>query len=56
GVESIMSENDRFKRNKKGETAQFVFSEEHKKLVKEGEDWMKDTSGSCMIVTAMIAT
>ncbi|KAI3932429.1 hypothetical protein MKW92_030706 [Papaver armeniacum] len=56
GVESIMSENDRFKRNKKGETAQFVFSEEHKKLVKEGEDWMKDTSGSCMIVTALIAT
>ncbi|KAI3907991.1 hypothetical protein MKW98_003636 [Papaver atlanticum] len=56
GVESIMSENDRFKRNKKGETAQFVFSEEHKKLVKEGEDWMKDTSRSCMIVTALIAT
>ncbi|KAI3932428.1 hypothetical protein MKW92_030705 [Papaver armeniacum] len=26
------------------------------KLVKEGEDWMKDTSGSCMIVTALIAT
>ncbi|XP_026412599.1 uncharacterized protein LOC113308343 isoform X1 [Papaver somniferum] len=56
GVESIMSENDKFKRNKKGETAHFLFTEEHKKLVKEGEDWMKDTSGSCMIVTALIAT
>ncbi|KAI3912002.1 hypothetical protein MKW98_010946, partial [Papaver atlanticum] len=56
GVESILSENDRFRRNKDGHTAQFIFAKEHKDLMKKGEDWMKDTSGSCMIVGALIAT
>ncbi|RZC86945.1 hypothetical protein C5167_030295 [Papaver somniferum] len=56
GVESILSENDRFKRNKNGDTAHFIFTEQHKDLLKKGEDWMKDTSGSCMIVGALIAT
>ncbi|KAI3872871.1 hypothetical protein MKW92_025746, partial [Papaver armeniacum] len=56
GVESILSENDRFKRNKNGDTAHFIFTKEHKDLLKKGEDWMKDTSGSCMIVGALIAT
>ncbi|KAI3889244.1 hypothetical protein MKX03_025999 [Papaver bracteatum] len=56
GVESMMPENDKFKKNRKGYTAQSIFTEEHKQLVKEGEAWMKDTSGSCMIVTALIAT
>ncbi|KAI3839800.1 hypothetical protein MKW98_010105 [Papaver atlanticum] len=56
GVESMMPENDKFKKNRKGYTAQSIFTEEHKQLVKEGEAWMKDTSGSCMVVTALIAT
>ncbi|KAI3897139.1 hypothetical protein MKX03_030807 [Papaver bracteatum] len=56
GVESIISENDKFKRNYKGDTAQLIFSEKHKDLLKKSEDWMKDTSGSCMIVGALIAT
>ncbi|KAI3950985.1 hypothetical protein MKW98_026439 [Papaver atlanticum] len=56
GVESIMPENDKFKKNKEGYTAEIVFTNEHKELLKEGEDWMKDTSGSCMIVAALIAT
>ncbi|KAI3956078.1 hypothetical protein MKW98_027392 [Papaver atlanticum] len=56
GVESIMRENDRYKRNEKGDTARYVFAHEHKDLLKKGEDWMKDTSGSCMIVAALIAT
>ncbi|KAI3845822.1 hypothetical protein MKX03_020319 [Papaver bracteatum] len=43
-------------RNKNGDPAQFVFSEEHKDLLKEGDDWLNDTSGSCMIVAALIAT
>nr|XP_028953458.1 uncharacterized protein LOC114822689 [Malus domestica] len=29
---------------------------EHKGLLKEGKKWMKDTSNSCMIVAALIAT
>ncbi|KAI3871727.1 hypothetical protein MKW92_004737 [Papaver armeniacum] len=56
GVESIISENDKFKRNYKGDTAQLIFTEKHKDLLKKSEDWMKDTSGSCMIVGALIAT
>ncbi|KAI3845826.1 hypothetical protein MKX03_020323 [Papaver bracteatum] len=56
GVESILRESDRLTRNKNGDPAQLVFSEEHKDLLKEGEDWLKDTSGSCMIVAALIAT
>ncbi|KAI3856818.1 hypothetical protein MKX03_014136 [Papaver bracteatum] len=56
GVESIMSENDKLKRNKDGDTAQSIFTEEHKELREKGEAWMKDTSGSCMVVSALIAT
>ncbi|RZC72375.1 hypothetical protein C5167_035572 [Papaver somniferum] len=56
GVEGMMSECDRWQRNKNGDTAQFIFQVEHKDLLKKGEDWMKDTSGSCMIVAALIAT
>ncbi|KAI3950976.1 hypothetical protein MKW98_026430 [Papaver atlanticum] len=55
GVESMLRESDRFTRNTKGDTAQFIFTEAHKDLVKEGQDWLKDTSGSCMIVAALIA-
>ncbi|KAI3967050.1 hypothetical protein MKW92_032863 [Papaver armeniacum] len=56
GIKSIIRESDRFTRNKEGNTAQFIFTEEHKELVKEGQDWLKDTSRSCMIVAALIAT
>ncbi|RZC85702.1 hypothetical protein C5167_026371 [Papaver somniferum] len=55
-VESIMMETDWLKRNKKGDTAQHLFTIEHKDLLKEAENWMKDTSGSCMVVAALIAT
>ncbi|XP_026434633.1 uncharacterized protein LOC113332286 [Papaver somniferum] len=56
GVESIMMETDWYKRNKKGDTAQHLFTIEHKDLLKEAENWMKNTSGSCMVVAARIAT
>ncbi|XP_059657932.1 ankyrin repeat-containing protein ITN1-like [Cornus florida] len=32
------------------------FSKTHEKLVKEGEEWMKDTANSCTIVAALIVT
>ncbi|KAI3897322.1 hypothetical protein MKW92_046991 [Papaver armeniacum] len=56
GVESILRESDRFKRNKKGDTAQIIFTMSHKDLMKEGAEWLQDTSGSCMIVAALVAT
>jgi hypothetical protein len=43
-------------KNQDGKTAWQVFKEEHKELLKEGKDWMKDTSNSCMLVATLIAT
>ncbi|XP_026428786.1 uncharacterized protein LOC113324707 [Papaver somniferum] len=56
GVESIVLRKDRFVRNGDGHTARFLFTENHKELMGKGETWMKDTSGSCMLVGALIAT
>ncbi|KAE9598520.1 hypothetical protein Lal_00020996 [Lupinus albus] len=43
-------------KNQDGKTAWQLFREEHKTLREEGEKWMKDTTNSCMIVAALIAT
>ncbi|XP_071709382.1 uncharacterized protein [Rutidosis leptorrhynchoides] len=37
-------------------TPRMVFTKEHKDLVKEGEAWMKDTSASSTVVSALIVT
>ncbi|KAI3954663.1 hypothetical protein MKW98_019794 [Papaver atlanticum] len=55
-VENTMLQKDRYARNDNGDTAQFLFTEKHKELMKEGETWMKDLSTSCMVVAALIAT
>ncbi|XP_026440909.1 protein ACCELERATED CELL DEATH 6-like isoform X4 [Papaver somniferum] len=56
GIKGILRESDRYTRNENEDTAKFMFTEAHKELVEEGRDWLKDTSGSCMIVGALIAT
>ncbi|KAI3848579.1 hypothetical protein MKX03_029765 [Papaver bracteatum] len=56
GIESMVHPILKHTRNFNGDTAQFVFIEEHKKLVATGEKWMKETSGSCMVVATLIAT
>ncbi|KAI3879831.1 hypothetical protein MKX03_000450 [Papaver bracteatum] len=56
GVEYMIPEKDRFKRNKNGDTAHNIFTKEHKELKESGERWLKDTAGSCMLVAALIAT
>ncbi|KAI3836071.1 hypothetical protein MKW98_016375 [Papaver atlanticum] len=43
-------------RNVDLKTAQYVFTEQHKSLREAGEKWLKDTSGSCMLVATLIAT
>ncbi|XP_030942223.1 ankyrin repeat-containing protein ITN1-like isoform X2 [Quercus lobata] len=43
-------------KNSKNQTPKELFSEEHKKLLKEGEKWMKSTATSCMLVATLIAT
>ncbi|XP_026395901.1 ankyrin repeat-containing protein NPR4-like [Papaver somniferum] len=56
GVENMMLEKNKLKRNAKGDTAHHIFMEEHKELMEKGEKLLKDTSGSCMVVAALIAT
>ncbi|KAI3880247.1 hypothetical protein MKX03_015226 [Papaver bracteatum] len=56
GVESLIPVEDKFRRNRKGFTAQYIFTQQHKKLVEKGGQWMKDTSGSCMVVATLITT
>lgn len=43
-------------RDKSGRTPRMLFTEEHRALVKEGEDWMKSTASSCMLVATLITT
>ncbi|XP_048131768.1 ankyrin repeat-containing protein NPR4-like [Rhodamnia argentea] len=43
-------------RDKNGRTPRMLFTEEHRALVKEGEDWMKSTASSCMLVSTLITT
>lgn len=43
-------------RDKNGRTPRMLFTEEHRALVKEGEDWMKSTASSCMLVATLITT
>ncbi|KAI3447205.1 hypothetical protein Pfo_003870 [Paulownia fortunei] len=42
--------------NNEGKSPKMVFTEEHKNLKEKGEEWMKDTSESCTIAAALIAT
>ncbi|KAH9713595.1 ANK REP REGION domain-containing protein [Citrus sinensis] len=42
--------------NGEDKTPREVFTEEHEKLVEEGEKWMKDTAGSCSVVATLIMT
>lgn len=42
--------------NKDHKTPQALFSEEHEKLRKNGEQWMKKTAESCALVATLIAT
>ncbi|XP_059634155.1 ankyrin repeat-containing protein NPR4-like [Cornus florida] len=43
-------------KNTEGQTPRMLFTQEHKKLVEEGEKWMKDTATSCMLVATLITT
>ncbi|XP_031739060.1 ankyrin repeat-containing protein NPR4 isoform X2 [Cucumis sativus] len=37
-------------------TPRELFSRQHKQLLKDGEEWMKNTANSCMVVATLIAT
>ena len=41
-------------KNSKNQTPKEQFAEEHKKLLKEGEKWMKSTATSCITTKKML--
>ncbi|XP_059438839.1 uncharacterized protein LOC132171523 [Corylus avellana] len=43
-------------RNKKQQTADELFTSQHKKLMKEGQKWIDQTTKACTIVAVLIAT
>ncbi|KAK9293261.1 hypothetical protein L1049_021252 [Liquidambar formosana] len=55
-VENIVQPKFKDMVNFSGKTPRVLFTDEHKKLVKNGEKWMKETAASCMVVGALIAT
>ncbi|CAI9766968.1 unnamed protein product [Fraxinus pennsylvanica] len=54
-VESIVKPKHKQELNSYNKTPKTLFSDEHKKLAKEAESWMKNTAGSSMIVGTLIA-
>ncbi|XP_052203788.1 uncharacterized protein LOC127809127 [Diospyros lotus] len=55
-VEKVVQPMYREMQNKKGQTARSLFISEHEKMKEEGEKWMKETSQSCTVVAALVAT
>ncbi|XP_071735326.1 uncharacterized protein [Rutidosis leptorrhynchoides] len=55
-VEAMIPPSYRERKNKDGLTPYELFTLEHKDLVTQGEQWMKDTANQCMVVAALIAT
>ncbi|XP_031269174.1 ankyrin repeat-containing protein NPR4-like [Pistacia vera] len=55
-VEKVVQPSYRETKNSEGRTPHILFLEEHRRLVREGEKWMKDTASSCMVVATLIAT
>ncbi|PWA96607.1 ankyrin repeat-containing domain, PGG domain protein [Artemisia annua] len=55
-VENFVDPSYKESLNKKGKTPKMIFIEEHKKLLIEAKQWMKDVSSSCSVVAALIIT
>ncbi|PWA34428.1 ankyrin repeat-containing domain, PGG domain protein [Artemisia annua] len=55
-VESMIPPSYREQRNSDGLTPHELFTKEHKDMVTQGEKWMKEIAGQCIVVAALIAT
>lgn len=55
-VESVVQPKYKEMINLQHKTPRTLFSEQHRKLVEEGEKWMKETANSCTVVAALIST
>ncbi|KAL3532711.1 hypothetical protein ACH5RR_006232 [Cinchona calisaya] len=55
-VEKFVQPSYKVKENSAGKTPAMVFTEEHKDLISEGEQWLKDTATSCIFAAVLIVT
>ncbi|KAK4278652.1 hypothetical protein QN277_016473 [Acacia crassicarpa] len=55
-VKESMPDYMSYQENKEGDTPDEIFAKEHKDLLKESNEWIKDTSGSYAIVSALIVS
>ncbi|XP_022740675.1 uncharacterized protein LOC111292517 [Durio zibethinus] len=55
-VESIVQPKYKEMMNKHYKTPRLLFTDQHKILVEQGEQWTKETAESCTVVTALIVT
>ncbi|XP_026429940.1 uncharacterized protein LOC113326417 [Papaver somniferum] len=55
-VEHFTPQKDKLITNNDGMTARALFTEQHENLMKQGEEWMQRTAGSCMVVAALVTT
>ncbi|XP_027150150.1 ankyrin repeat-containing protein NPR4-like [Coffea eugenioides] len=55
-VEELVYEELKTEKNLDDKTPRELFFNEHKDLLKDAKEWMKDTSNSCMVVGALVAT
>ncbi|OMO54355.1 hypothetical protein CCACVL1_27869 [Corchorus capsularis] len=53
-VETVVPPSFKEQRNSKNKTPIEVFEDEHKQLIEDAEQWMRDTASSCMVVDALI--
>ncbi|KAG6630889.1 uncharacterized protein LOC122291610 [Carya illinoinensis] len=56
GVENLCNPLYRNEKNYAGLTPKQVFMQSHKKLIEEGERWMRETASSCTVVGTLIMT
>ncbi|XP_074293718.1 uncharacterized protein LOC141620857 [Silene latifolia] len=54
-VEDIVQPQLAESKNEEGLTAKALFTQQHKELRKEGEEWLRKTAGSCSVVATLIA-
>ncbi|MED6183870.1 hypothetical protein PIB30_041876 [Stylosanthes scabra] len=54
-INDIVPEHFYFRSNRHKKTAQEIFAEKHKELIKDSSEWLKDTSESCSLVAALVA-
>nr|XP_048328477.1 uncharacterized protein LOC107416690 [Ziziphus jujuba var. spinosa] len=55
-VEKIVPPSYKDKVNEEGKTPLAVFIEDHEKLVRDGESWMRNTAQSCTVAATLVAT